>query len=363
MANPSRWSLTRLLSGDAQQRARENSTSSAQSRNNPGTQSAQQRHAQMPQTPQDVERHRSPQTQTSTQQTSPPNHRTSHTHSSSHPNGSMTSSASNTRGRAYVHRLRRDGPTGFSKFSTPAIPDSLFFAEDFMLGSGMVIIQPSTGKIVLLHEELERDARGHVQHRWFLPKGRKDVGETLEQAALREAYEESGYRVDFLPVIMPYNAPTPPTSLDGLRLRPVTEPIFVNTLEYRNHEGGRNRHGGEYLTFWYIGQVPENPVADTDTRMPDEVNYETYFLDPEQALKCLSNHGTYYHIVKTAYELWVHTVQTQADPEYIRYIAELDRKLLATGPLEGVAVSDEAADENGVGENTSSSAASATPVS
>ncbi len=73
--------------------------------------------------------------------------------------------------------------------SSPAIPDSLFFAEDFMLGSGMVIIQPSTGKIVLLHEE-EKDTQGRSHHRWFLPKGRKDIGETLEQTALREAYEE-----------------------------------------------------------------------------------------------------------------------------------------------------------------------------
>ena len=42
---------------------------------------------------------------------------------------------------------------------------------------------------------------------------------------------------------------------------PVTEPIFVSMLEYKDHEGGRNRHGGEYFTFWYIGQVPENAVG------------------------------------------------------------------------------------------------------
>ena len=69
-----------------------------------------------------------------------------------------------------------------SNLSTPAVPDSMWFASDFMLGVGMVIIQPSTGKVVVLYEK----ARKY----WFLPKGRKDVGETLEQAALREAYEE-----------------------------------------------------------------------------------------------------------------------------------------------------------------------------
>ena len=46
----------------------------------------------------------------------------------------------------------------------------------------MVIIQPSSGKIVIVNDT----ATGT----WFLPRGRKDVGETLEQCALREAYEE-----------------------------------------------------------------------------------------------------------------------------------------------------------------------------
>jgi 8-oxo-dGTP pyrophosphatase MutT (NUDIX family) len=51
-----------------------------------------------------------------------------------------------------------------------------------MLGAGMVIIQPSTEKVLLVNET--------ERHYWFLPRGRKDVGESLEQTALREAYEE-----------------------------------------------------------------------------------------------------------------------------------------------------------------------------
>lgn len=51
-----------------------------------------------------------------------------------------------------------------------------------MLGAGMVIIQPSSGKVVLIWESKRKY--------WFLPKGRKDQGESLEQAVLREAYEE-----------------------------------------------------------------------------------------------------------------------------------------------------------------------------
>lgn len=68
-----------------------------------------------------------------------------------------------------------------SERSTAAIPDSIFHATDFRFGAGVVIIQPATSKVVLVTDNRER---------WFLPKGRKDKGESLEQTALREAYEE-----------------------------------------------------------------------------------------------------------------------------------------------------------------------------
>ena len=200
-AKSSRWSLTRLLSGDAQQRTRAQSNSPTQSRNDPRIQPARSSSSQISQTSQTSqtsptplrlqgsESHRSPQTQNSTQQTSPRNHQASYSQTSSRSNSSFASSGSNTRIRAQAHRSHRDGPTKFSTMSSHAVPDSLFFAEDFMLGSGIVIIQPSTGKIVLLRDT-ELDAQGRTYYRWFLPKGRKDIGETLEQTALREAYEE-----------------------------------------------------------------------------------------------------------------------------------------------------------------------------
>ena len=76
----------------------------------------------------------------------------------------------------------RPRPAQLSVFSSPPIDNSLFFANDFMLGAGMVILQPSSGKVVLVYDTQDKY--------WFLPRGRKDVGETLEQTALREAHEE-----------------------------------------------------------------------------------------------------------------------------------------------------------------------------
>ena len=75
----------------------------------------------------------------------------------------------------------------YSNNSTTSIPDSCFWMHDFLLGASMVIIQPSSGKVVLVND---------TEHRsWFLPRGRKDIGETLEQCALREAYEEVRFLV------------------------------------------------------------------------------------------------------------------------------------------------------------------------
>jgi 8-oxo-dGTP pyrophosphatase MutT (NUDIX family) len=75
----------------------------------------------------------------------------------------------------------------YSKNSTASIPDSCFWTHDFLLAASMVIIQPSSGKVVLVNDtELGT---------WFLPRGRKDIGETLEQCALREAYEEVRFLV------------------------------------------------------------------------------------------------------------------------------------------------------------------------
>ena len=72
-----------------------------------------------------------------------------------------------------------------SPYSTPLVPNSSWAASDFLLGAGMVIIQPSSRKIVIVYDPPSKA--------YFLPKGRKDIGESLEQTALREAYEEVVY--------------------------------------------------------------------------------------------------------------------------------------------------------------------------
>ena len=102
--------------------------------------------------------------------------------SSAHPTSNAFAARPAQRKRESVPRRPPDGGIALSEHSTPTVRNSYWFCSDFMTGAGMVVLQPATGKVLLLY-----DPRGNG---WFLPKGRKDVGESLEQTALREAYEE-----------------------------------------------------------------------------------------------------------------------------------------------------------------------------
>jgi len=79
-------------------------------------------------------------------------------------------------------RPQRPQPPKLSDWSTPAVKDSCWSSFDFLLGAGMVVIQKNTHKILVIHESRKQY--------WFFPRGRKDIGESLEQTALRETYEE-----------------------------------------------------------------------------------------------------------------------------------------------------------------------------
>ncbi|KAI0772435.1 hypothetical protein BD413DRAFT_603919 [Trametes elegans] len=211
--------------------------------------------------------------------------------------------------------------THFSNISDPGVKDSLWMSPDIMLGAGMMVIQPSTGKIVVLHET-RKDWQGRDRQFWFLPKGRKDRGESLERTALREAHEESGYRVSFLPLIMETHAPLPPGSKNQ-RDVPCTEPIGVYVQQWRNGHHGRNDHGGEYLTFWYVGQIADDAVVEQGTRMPDEVGYQTALLTYREAMEALGPDTVHARVVDRGYRLWYYTMEALRMPAYLQYLRDI----------------------------------------
>jgi len=200
------------------------------------------------------------------------------------------------------HHANNAALPNLSMNSTPAVPSSLWFTSDFLLGAGMVIIQPETEKIVVIYDT-ERKT-------WFLPKGRKDVGESLEQAALREAYEESGYQVEFLPLYTPTRAPIPP---DMPISAPNIEPIYISIIAWGPRKRSRSHkrdNGGEYLSFYYVGQITVDAVHQEGTGMPDEQSFTTHLLSVDVAVSMVGEiEGL---VVDKAWRLWQNTLAIQA---------------------------------------------------
>ncbi|KAK3065205.1 hypothetical protein LTS18_006414, partial [Coniosporium uncinatum] len=59
-------------------------------------------------------------------------------------------------------------------------------------GAGVAIFHLRTSRVVVCHHSRDRY--------YFLPKGRKDIGESLAEASVREGFEESGVRCRLLPL-------------------------------------------------------------------------------------------------------------------------------------------------------------------
>lgn len=117
----------------------------------------------------------------------------------------------------------------------------LDFSDDFVLSSGTVPIDISKGLILLLYYRPKGE--------YMLPKGRKNVGETLEAAAIRETAEESGFECRLFKHHLP-------TKAQQLAESQHTEPIAV---QQRMNQGVRK------IIFWYISEVDlcSRQVADT----------------------------------------------------------------------------------------------------
>lgn len=61
----------------------------------------------------------------------------------------------------------------------------------FVLAAGTATFQPSTAKVLVVEDTARRSPNSPRETwSWFLPRGRKDQGETLEQCAVRETLEE-----------------------------------------------------------------------------------------------------------------------------------------------------------------------------
>jgi 8-oxo-dGTP pyrophosphatase MutT (NUDIX family) len=135
----------------------------------------------------------------------------------------------------------------------------LVFSDTFVISCGTVTLDLREKKVLLI--------RWRNKNQFLLPKGRKDIGETLEAAALRETFEETGHTVNLLPLTIPTLATVPKS--DGHTrslLTHCTEPFAV---QQRITRKGRLK-----FIYWFTASCDSTLPPVANTQMANE-DYET----------------------------------------------------------------------------------------
>lgn len=163
-----------------------------------------------------------------------------------------------------------------------------FFSDEFVTSAGGVLfrIKPNHPLEILCLVHLQR------KDEWLLPKGRKDRGESVEETALQEVYEETGWKAVPFPATM-YTCATVP-DVEGSKLKQPDQPHLVSALStepfaitIRGNTDNRNMK----LIHWFILTVAHPDCERTHgTQMEDEDFDDAIFLEAYQAIDTLSFH-------------------------------------------------------------------------
>ncbi|KAJ8080803.1 hypothetical protein AAF712_006805 [Marasmius tenuissimus] len=129
--------------------------------------------------------------------------------------------------------------------------ESPSFSDQFVISCGTVTLDLQLGKALLI--------RWNKNGEIMLPKGRKNIGESLYDAALRETLEETGYKATSLPLPVA-TLSTPKTDTDdGL---PHTEPIAVNQRFSPKKQ--------LKIIFWFAAQADSTQPRQMGSQQEDE---------------------------------------------------------------------------------------------
>jgi 8-oxo-dGTP pyrophosphatase MutT (NUDIX family) len=155
-------------------------------------------------------------------------------------------------------------------------PTEQFLSSHFLISGGSILfasIQAPLRVCLIYHK-----ARGE----WLLPKGRKDRGEDVRDAAVRETYEETGYPCELLPLDMVTRAAAAAaqTTDAAVAVRGSEEPFMV-TLR-------RTQEGGVQVLSWFATVCTAAEGAETGVRsvLQTEVeDYESAFFEVQEAVR------------------------------------------------------------------------------
>ena len=125
-------------------------------------------------------------------------------------------------------------------------------ASNFIIGCSPILFHLPTLSVVLVHDT--------YSNHFFLPRGRKDRNESLQSCALREGYEESGYRGELLNW---GSTGTLQPQAPGLH----RDDRDNNTEAFWVHMRPMARRDGtivNYFTYYFIGIIPDDSKPDED---------------------------------------------------------------------------------------------------
>ncbi|KAJ6494734.1 NUDIX hydrolase domain-like protein [Mycena vitilis] len=150
-------------------------------------------------------------------------------------------------------------------------PSTQYFAPQFVISAGCILFRKGEEaglEICVLHDR--------NKNQWELPKGRKDCGESIEAAAIRETYEETGYACALLPVRMPTRAPAPGlNAVDAVAtVEGISEPISVVVRDL----GAR----GIKMVWWYIAHCDTGTERVLGTQTASEA-FDAHWLPADAA--------------------------------------------------------------------------------
>ncbi|KAK1230316.1 hypothetical protein PQX77_006594 [Marasmius sp. AFHP31] len=101
--------------------------------------------------------------------------------------------------------------------------ESPSFSDQFVISCGTVTLDLQLKKALLI--------RWNKNGEILLPKGRKNIGESLYDAALRETLEETGYKAKLLP--LPVATLSTPTTTDDIDHGTGTQPPHTEPIYFR----------------------------------------------------------------------------------------------------------------------------------
>lgn len=152
---------------------------------------------------------------------------------------------------------------------------SLHFSNDFAISCGTITIDLQAKKVLLIFNRESNE--------YLLPKGRKNTSETLESAAKRETFEETGIRCELLPHTFPHLAPL---SNEGEKSADGGKPLSTEPIAVQQ----RVSMGAWKVIFWFIAKADSTIPKVEGTQEVYEL-YDTVWADAASAPGMMSREG------------------------------------------------------------------------